>query len=94
MGKRSHRTLVQDALDQLESAIDEIGALDTARQLREHAEAVELEAVSAARRAGVSWSQLGRVYGLTKQGAQQRFRDAVSGKPKKHPEPPENPPAD
>ena len=40
------------------------------------AAADELEAaqVEAARKAGVTWIEIGACYGLTKQGAQQRFR--------------------
>jgi hypothetical protein len=50
--------------------------LDTARQLREAAEELEAAQVEAARKAGATWSEIGACYGLTKQGAQQRFRAA------------------
>jgi hypothetical protein len=49
-------------------------ALAAARREREAAEARERAAVGAAREAGVSWSTIGELYGLTKQGAQQRFK--------------------
>ena len=52
--------------------------LDTARQLREAAEELEAAQVEAARKAGATWSEIGACYGLTKQGAQQRFRAARS----------------
>ena len=48
--------------------------LATARRQRESAESRELDAVRAARDAGASWSDIGDIYGLTKQGAQQRFK--------------------
>lgn len=53
-----------------------LAALDAARRTREAAEARELDAVAEARRAGASWSRIGELYGLTKQGAQQRFKKA------------------
>ncbi|MGC5626677.1 hypothetical protein ACPYO6_00340 [Georgenia sp. Z1344] len=61
------------ALRTLTSGDDPLTVLDGARRLRENAETIEADAVRAARAAGVSWSKIGAVYGLTKQGAQQRF---------------------
>lgn len=49
-------------------------ALAKARKAREKADAAEAAAVEAARAAGASWTRIGEVYGLTKQGAQQRFK--------------------
>lgn len=54
-----------------------LGALDTARRAREAADSAELAAVREARRAGASWARIGELYGLTKQGAQQRFKKAT-----------------
>lgn len=68
---------LQQALDDLRDsqvADDALTAVDAARRLRDLAEAAETDNVRAARSAGVAWSKLGKVYGLTKQGAQQRFR--------------------
>ncbi len=48
--------------------------LAAARAVRASTEALEEAAVLEARAEGVSWSKIGAVYGLTKQGAQQRFR--------------------
>jgi len=48
--------------------------LDAARRLREAAEELEAAQVEAARKAGATWLEIGACYGLTKQGAQQRFR--------------------
>ena len=47
--------------------------------LREEAERLERRAVEGVRAAGTSWSTIGALYGLTKQGAQQRFRKGPSG---------------
>jgi len=53
--------------------------LDAARRLREAAEELEATQVEAARKAGATWIEIGACYGLTKQGAQQRFRAARNG---------------
>jgi len=62
-----------DAWERLGTADDPLGALDAARRLREAAELLEHDLVREARTQGVSWSRIGGLYGLTKQGAQQRF---------------------
>ena len=64
------------ALGALDVADGPIGRLDAARRLREAAEELEAAQVEAARKAGVTWNEIGACYGLTKQGAQQRFRAA------------------
>lgn len=69
---------VRHALDAVESASNAMEALTAARRLREAADALELAAVVHARRHGGTWTQIGAVYGTTKQGAQQRFRGAVA----------------
>lgn len=53
--------------------------VDRARKRRERADAAEAKAVEAARAAGVPWSRIGALYGLTKQGAQQRFKHTRAG---------------
>jgi hypothetical protein len=53
-----------------------ISRLEAARRLREAAEELEAAQVEAARKAGATWNEIGACYGLTKQGAQQRFRAA------------------
>ena len=62
------------ALGALDAADGPISRLDAARRLREAAEELEAAQVDAARKAGATWNQIGACYGLTKQGAQQRFR--------------------
>jgi hypothetical protein len=64
------------ALTALDAAVEPISRLDAARRLREAAEELESAQVEAARKAGATWIDIGACYGLTKQGAQQRFRAA------------------
>jgi hypothetical protein len=66
------------ALGDLDVADGPMSRLDAARRLREAAEELEAAQVEAARKAGATWSEIGACYGLTKQGAQQRFRAARS----------------
>jgi hypothetical protein len=62
------------ALGALDAADGPISRLEAVRRLRETAEELEAAQVEAARKAGATWSEIGACYGLTKQGAQQRFR--------------------
>ena len=64
------------ALGALDAADGPIARLDAARRLREAADELEAAQVEAARKAGATWIEIGACYGLTKQGAQQRFRAA------------------
>jgi molybdenum cofactor biosynthesis enzyme len=64
------------ALGALDAADGPISRLEAARRLREAAEELEAAQVEAARKAGATWNEIGACYGLTKQGAQQRFRAA------------------
>ncbi len=64
------------ALSALDAADGPISRLEAARRLREAAEELEAAQVEAARKAGATWNEIGACYGLTKQGAQQRFRAA------------------
>lgn len=61
----------------LDSA-DSIAQLDASRRLREAAEELEMDAIERARENGATWREIGSCYGLTKQGAQQRFRAGAS----------------
>jgi hypothetical protein len=73
----AHRSAVKrilTALSALEAADRPMSRLDAARRLREAAEELEAAQVEAARKAGATWMEIGACYGLTKQGAQQRFR--------------------
>ncbi|HEY1915454.1 MAG TPA: hypothetical protein VGH27_07755 [Streptosporangiaceae bacterium] len=64
------------ALSALDVADRPMSRLDAARRLREAADELEAAQVEAARKAGATWNEIGACYGLTKQGAQQRFRPA------------------
>ena len=64
------------ALDAFDVADGPMSRLEAVRRLREAAEELEAAQVEAARKAGVTWIEIGACYGLTKQGAQQRFRAA------------------
>ncbi|NLT31002.1 MAG: hypothetical protein GXX86_11205 [Propionibacterium sp.] len=61
------------ACAQLQQAADPLAAVDLAQQIGTLADKVQHDAVRAARQQGVSWSKIGAVFGLSKQGAQQRF---------------------
>jgi hypothetical protein len=71
---------IQRALRAHQAARDPLAALDAARILREEAEQLERKSVDTVRAAGTSWSKIGALYGLTKQGAQQRFRRDLSSR--------------
>jgi hypothetical protein len=55
-------------------------ALAAARRLREAVEDLELDLVAEVRAQRATWTEIGAVYGTSKQGAQQRFRVAVRGR--------------
>lgn len=74
MAGRAHAKRISRALEALAAATTPKQRIDAARRIRESAEALELAQVDAARGAGLTWSEIGDRYGLTKQGAQQRFR--------------------
>jgi hypothetical protein len=65
---------ISAALRALDVAGEPMSRLEAARCLREAAEELEAAQVEAARKAGATWIEIGERYGLTKQGAQQRFR--------------------
>ena len=69
---------LERAVDGLRHVADPVRRLDAIRGTRERLEALEVDAVLDARRAGVTWKAIGALYGLSKQGAQQRFRGRPS----------------
>jgi hypothetical protein len=96
MASKSPVKRIFAALAALDAADGPVSRLDAARRLREAAEELEAAQVDAARKAGVMWIEIGACYGLTKQGAQQRFRPAraqakaaaVAAGPARPPRPP------
>lgn len=75
MASRNHGKRITKALDALGKARTPGARLDAARRAREAAEELEQDHVDDAREAGLTWGEIGAVYGLTRQGAQQRFRN-------------------
>ena len=57
---------------------DPLVRLEHVRVAREAIDALENHCVDAARADGRTWTEVGEVYGMTKQGAQQRFREAIA----------------
>jgi hypothetical protein len=88
MASRSPVKRIFAALSAFDGADVPMKRLDAARRLREAAEELEAAQIEAARKAGVTWIEIGACYGLTKQGAQQRFR-AVRNQPKANTEKPD-----
>jgi hypothetical protein len=76
MAPKSPVRRITAALGALDVAGGPTSRLEAARRLREAAEELEAAEVAAARKAGATWDEIGACYGLTKQGAQQRFRPA------------------
>jgi hypothetical protein len=65
------------ALESVRGIPDPLVRLDAIRRSRQALDDLETATVIAARAAGVSWRDIGVLYGLSKQGAQQRFRAAI-----------------
>ena len=73
MGSHTEPDDLLRACKSLREAKQPFEALEASLRLRVMAEQHELEQVRTARQSGVSWVKIGALYGLTKQGAQQRF---------------------
>lgn len=84
MGTDTARERLTAALADLDGAADPQARLAAVQLIRLLAEELEHTEVRAARELGTSWSKIGAVYGLTKQGAQQRFRGDDRAKRTKH----------
>ena len=68
---------VKRAVSALQAVDDPLDRLEVVRWARAEIEALEVESVVAARESGATWSDIGALYGMTRQGAQQRFSTAV-----------------
>ena len=64
------------ALAAFSGVSDPLARLDEVRSAREALEALEQKTVREARAAGATWGEIGSLYGVSKQAAQQRFRQA------------------
>lgn len=76
MPPKNPATRIKAALTAHRAAHTTLDQIAAARQAREAAEELESSAIRAARDSGVTWATIGALYGLSKQGAQQRFRAA------------------
>src|ERR1700693_5592120 len=74
MARKSLGRRIAAALEAHQRSVDPLEQLDAARRLREAAEEAESLAVEAARDGGATWTEIGALYGLTKQGGTPRFR--------------------
>ena len=74
MAEPEHVKRLARVLSSLRDVPDPITRLDAVRRGREALEELELKTVTDARAAGATWREIGALYGLSKQGAQQRFR--------------------
>ena len=74
MSTRKLEKLIVKALATLDDANDPIRRLCAARALQEAASTLEHDIVREARAHGVTWTEIGRAYDISKQAAQQRFR--------------------
>ena len=69
-----HVKRFQRALESLQAIPDPLARLAAVRRSLDELEALEASTVADARAVGATWSEVGALYGLSKQGAQQRFR--------------------
>ncbi|MGB7982673.1 MAG: hypothetical protein WCF36_17975 [Candidatus Nanopelagicales bacterium] len=72
---------VTKALNSLGDIDDPLARLAAVRSARQALEALEHETVTQARAGGATWGQIGTLYGVSKQAAQQRFRQPADPLP-------------
>jgi hypothetical protein len=77
---RAHSKRLARLLEDLQRIADPLARLDAVRESREALDELEAATVAQARKDGVTWGAIGSLYGLTKQGAQQRFQPARKAK--------------
>ncbi|MCW2603272.1 MAG: hypothetical protein JWN61_1407 [Pseudonocardiales bacterium] len=71
--KRFH---FQQTLSSLGAIADPLERMAEVRKSILALEKLEASTIDSARAAGATWGEIGAIYGLSKQGAQQRFRPA------------------
>jgi hypothetical protein len=76
MPSPAHSKRFVRALEELGGIEDPVARLDAVRRAREALDQLESETVAESRKSGATWGAIGALYGLTKQGAQQRFQPA------------------
>ena len=65
-------------MQSLDKSGELLEAVAVARRIREAAEEIERAAVDKAREKGISWREIGSLYEMSKQAAQQRFGGGTS----------------
>ena len=81
MARTAPRKRLARTVAALAAIEDPIERLEATRTAREELERREREAVAACRAAGHTWTDIGARYGLSRQGAQQRFRRRSATEP-------------
>lgn len=74
MSEPPHVRRIAKALDAIAEVEDPLERLAASRVAREAVEDLEHRAAADARAAGATWKEIGALYGVSKQAAQQRFR--------------------
>ena len=81
MSAKDPSTRIKAALRAHQQTTEPLQKLKLSQRIREAAEELEAEAIEEARFNGTTWRDIGACYGLSKQGAQQRFKNPRSHKP-------------
>ena len=84
MPAKDSSSRIKVALHAHQQATDPLDKLKMSRTIRVAAEELEADAIEQARNSGATWREIGSCYGVTKQGAQQRFRTAPRNERTKH----------
>ena len=80
MARRKSDKELARAVGELASCKDPKQRVALARVIGEAAADLERSTVTDAREAGLTWTQIGVIYGISKQAAQQRFRRTAPDK--------------
>ena len=73
---------IKAALRAHQESADPLEKLKWSQRIREAADELERRAIEEAREHGITWRDIGACYGLSKQGAQQRFNVALQHRSK------------
>ena len=76
MAPRKHEKLLAKKLADLNAASDPRQRLRIAHEIQDVAALLEEGVVAEARASGLTWTQIGSEFGMTKQAAQQRFKNS------------------
>lgn len=70
---------LDESIHELQAQIRAMLDIRQSKHERIEAESKELEQIRQARAVGVTWEQIGAMYGITRQGAEQRFKRHMGG---------------